>query len=116
MSMLSKYGSSIAAALGAGVEGITGGFSGGVLGGLAGSRVGQMIEKATGAVRDVGAAKKVSKQFDWLNQAQAPKAPPRPSPRQYISSAVAGSNLGAQVTRALPPPPPPISMVQRGSQ
>lgn len=74
MSLMNRYGSAIATTLGAAVEGATGGLTGGLLGGLSGYGVGKMIEKGATAMRETASARRVGRQFNWLDNVPAPRA------------------------------------------
>jgi hypothetical protein len=114
MSLLNKYGSAITTTIAAGVEAATGGLFHGLIGGLAGHGVANMVGKAMKNAKDVGSARKVAKQFDWLNP--PPSSPPLPavSGGTSIRSLPATSVLAAQALRSLPPPAPPV--VSAGDQ
>lgn len=118
MGMLNRYGSAIAATIGAGVEAATGGLGHGVLGAATGYGVGKMIEKGATAVRETGSARRVGKQFNWLDNTTATPlrlAPPGPAPR--LLTPPVGRALPAlgspAVTRQLPPPAAPVAADDR---
>lgn len=73
LSALNKYGSAVATAIGAGVEGVTGGLSGGLLGAAAGYGVSKLVGNAVGAVKEVQSASRARQHFDW--QGAPPKTP-----------------------------------------
>lgn len=121
MGMLNRYGSAIATTIGAGVEAVTGGLGHGLIGAATGYGVGKMIEKGATAVRETGSARRVGKQFNWLDNAPATPvrmSPPGPTPRLLtppVGRALPA--LGSQATpRALPPPSPPVANDDRRRQ
>lgn len=91
LNAVNKYAGAISSTLGAVIEGASGGLFGGALGAATGFGVGKLIEKGVNAATEVGSARKVSKQFDWLNN-------PPPPPKGPVGSRIRGGIGAAAAT------------------